>query len=190
MLYTDFIFRTQEPHGGLLEAAWVSTIPHIISHVRWCVLKVARISKIEVRLTLLIVLVGVHRSVGINVVALLVVHLVVLHVRLSRRGELHIGLRDWRVVMLMPMIDLALAVKLLVCTDPIEVEVRKAATNFRHNAPTTSCVPHPAIAVATRSERLRYSEMRPHRFHQANSLSVGSHGQSTLDDIVSKRIHH
>lgn len=72
MLYIGFNVRTQAPHEGLfLEAAWVSIIPHIISHVR-CVLKVARFSEIEVRLTLFVlVVVGVHNSVGGNVVALL-----------------------------------------------------------------------------------------------------------------------
>lgn len=137
---------------GLLEAAWVSTVPHIISHVR-CVLKVARISEIEVRLTLFELMMSVHSSMGVNIVGL-VVHLVVLHVRLTRRRELAIRLSNWRAVMLMAMISLVLAVKLVVCTDSIKVEIRKATANFRHDAPTACSVPDTTVTVAVRGEWL------------------------------------
>mmetsp|Transcript_25084 Transcript_25084/g.72327 ORF Transcript_25084/g.72327 Transcript_25084/m.72327 type:complete len:179 (-) Transcript_25084:279-815(-) len=133
-------------------------------------------------------------SIGVDIVALLVMELLVLHVRLSlRRRDMAIRLWHWRsmmMMMMMTMMGLALTVNLFPRTNTIEVEIRKAATDLGHNASPTSRISNSTVAMAIGGTRLRTRQMRPHRFYQTNSLGMGCNRQGTLNHIIAKRIHH
>jgi hypothetical protein len=140
--------------------AWVSAMPHVGR-----VLKIARISDIIVRLTL-VKLVGSHLlgsqvdSVGVTIVVLLLLLLLmVLH---WTRRKLAIWICHRWVWMLVPVVSFVLTVKLFRGTSSVEGEVRETPANLCHDASASGSVPYSTIALSSRGAWLRGEKMWPH----------------------------
>jgi hypothetical protein len=172
-----------------LEAAWVSTVAHV-SHVR-CLMKVARISKIEVRLTLVKLVMSIQvNSVRIDVVGLVLHMMLVLHMVLPGRRKLTISLSNRRIMVLMAMWALVLAVQLFTGADAIEIKVGKSSTDLCHDTPSASRVSDSTVAMSIRSPRLGSCEMWPHCLDQADSLRMSCDRQCALHNVIAEWIHH
>ena len=88
------------------------------------------------------------------------------------------------------MMALVLAVQLVSCSAGVESEVRESTADFCHDSSTPSSVPDSTIALSIWCARLRCEKMRLHGFNQSHSLCMCGNRESTLNDIISERIHH